>query len=56
MKGGRLNPNELYTVCEVGARLTVANVDGKKFSLTMAQAIKFLRRPYCTTNHAVQGL
>ena len=56
VKGGRLNPNELYTVGEVGVRLTVTNVDGKEFSPTMAQAAKFLRRPYCTTNHAVQGL
>jgi hypothetical protein len=57
VKGGRLNPNEIYTVAAVdGARLTVTNVDGKRFQPTLAQVAKLLRRPYCATNHAVQGL
>ena len=31
-------------------------IDGKVFSPTLGQAVKFLQRPYCATNHAFQGL
>ena len=57
MRGGRLNPNEVYTVMSCDdTRLLVTNVDGRAFSPTLAQAAKFLQRPYCATNHAFQGL
>ena len=57
VQGGRLNPNELYTIVECDdKRLTITNIHGKSFRPTMRQVEKLLRRPYATTNHAVQGL
>ena len=57
VRGGRLNPNEVYTVVSCDdERLKVSNIDGKVFSPTLGQAVKFLQRPYCATNHAFQGL
>ena len=57
VRGGRLNPNEIYAVVAAhDTRLEVSNIDDKIFSPTLAQAAKFLQRPYCATNQAFRGL
>jgi hypothetical protein len=56
VRGGRINPNEVYTVVDCDSQLRVTNCDGKPFELSLTQASKFLQRPYCATNHAFQGL
>ena len=56
VQGGRISPNELYTVTRVGDRLVLATQDGGVRSPTLAQARALLGRPYCATGHATQGL
>lgn len=56
VQGGRISPNELYTVTRVGERLVLSTQDGGVRSPTLAQARALLGRPYCATGHATQGL
>ena len=56
-KGGRICSNMTYQVHEVtDAHLTVKAPDGSARTLTLKAATKFLKRPYCMTGHATQGL
>ena len=56
-KGGRICSNMTYQVHEVtDAHLTVKAPDGSARTLTLNAASKFLKRSYCMTGHATQGL
>jgi hypothetical protein len=56
-KGGRIASNERYTVAEVSeTHLSVTDPNGSTRTLTLKAAKRYLKRPYCMTGHASQGL
>ena len=56
-KGGRIYSNMSYQVEGVtDTHLTVKDPIGRARTLTLEAARRFLKRPYCWTGHATQGL
>ena len=56
-KGGRIYSNRSYQVEGVAdTHLTVKDPIGRARTLTLEAARRFLKRPYCWTGHACQGI
>ena len=56
-KGGRISPNESYTVVSADDdNIKLAAPNGSFRNISIQQAARWLKRPYCRTGHSTQGL
>jgi hypothetical protein len=56
-KGGRISPNESYMVVSADDdNIKLAAPNGSFRNISIQQAARWLKRPYCRTGHSTQGL